>query len=298
MNKRTEIESYILGLIFLISGFIKSTNATLFISTIETYNIGALTIFTPLVIIIEVYLGLLFILDKHKSHIAIIGGLFLFSVSAIFLYGWLFNGITDCGCFGKLSFFDDSPWFTLFRNIFLICLCFDIYYNNKNIKFQKFISLNLKKCTITCAISLCAFMSGYTSKAIRIKSPKQFEPIPINSSHLSNLISTSPDSTYLIFAFSYKCPHCINSISNLNHYEKSGIVDKVIAIASENKQIQDEFYRFFNPTFNIEHTEKQNLQKLTKTFPIAFFIRNDSIVDVVSGELPSAFLFKSHITLD
>ncbi len=296
MNKRIEIESYILGLIFLISGFIKATNASLFISTIEAYNIGILTVFAPLVIIIEVYLGLLFILNKHKSHIAIIGGSFFFLVTSIFLYGWLFNGVTDCGCFGKLSILDNSPWFTLLRNIILISMCFDIYFNNKIIKTTSIKALNVKNITITCSLVLCAFMSGYTSKALKIKSQKQFEPIPISNSELPNLISTSPDSTYLIFAFSYKCPHCINSISNLNHYEKSGIVNKVIALAVENKQLQNEFNDFFNPTFKIKHIEKQKLHKLTKAFPVAYFIRNDSIIDIVSGELPSAFLFKKHIT--
>ncbi len=295
MNKRNKIESYILGCMFLLSGLIKSTNMSFFLQTVEGYGIGSLIIFAPLVVIIEVYLGISLILAKHKFYIALFSVIFISLLTLIFTYGWVFNGISDCGCFGKLSILNTSPWFTLFRNFVFIAMCLDICFNlRKHKRLDRTISNN-NNLVYVGVLTICAFMSGYTSKAINIKSQKQFEPIHISNSQLPNLISTSPDSTYLIFAFSYKCPHCINSISNLNSYEKSGLVDKVIALAVENKQIQTGFNKFFNPTFKIEHIEKQELHKLTKTFPIAYFIRNDSIVDIIPGELPSAFLFKKHI---
>lgn len=292
MNKRNKIEAYIIGCMFLFSGLIKSTNMSLFLQTVEGYSIGNLIILTPFVVIIEVFLGLSLILAKHKFYIALTSVIFISLLTLIFTYGWVFNGITDCGCFGELSALNTSPWFTLFRNFIFIFMCLDICINLRKYKLlDRTIHINNNLVCVV-VLTICAFMSGYTSKAIKIKSQKQFEPIPISHSQLPNLISTSPDSTYLIFAFSYKCPHCINSISNLNSYEKSGIVDEVIALAVENKQIHTEFNKFFNPSFRIKHLEKQKLYKLTKTFPVAYFIRNDSIVDIIPGELPSAFLFK------
>jgi hypothetical protein len=91
--------------------------------------------------------------------------------------------------------------------------------------------------------------------------------------------------------FSYTCPHCLNSIANLKEYESSGVVDKVIGLAWGDSVVGNKFNERFNPNFSVENISMEKLSHLTTKFPTAYYIRNDSIVMEVSGELPCAYLF-------
>jgi len=109
--------------------------------------------------------------------------------------------------------------------------------------------------------------------------------------HASRGYTTSQDSTYLVFVFTYICPHCLNSIENLKQYEPAGIVDKVIGIALENSVAEKQFREVFKPEFQIKNYSSTILFHLTNTFPQTYYIKNDSIILVLSGELPCSYVF-------
>lgn len=135
-----------------------------------------------------------------------------------------------------------------------------------------------------------AFFSGYSSRNLYYdKTNEGSKPIAVSESPLNDLIVTHPDSTYLVFAFSYSCPHCLNSIANINEYEKLKVVDKVIGITRK-KINHDDFNQWFNPKFTIIEiaTEKK---MIAKELPTSYYIRNDSIIQIYQGEMPCAFLF-------
>ncbi|MDR0371204.1 MAG: hypothetical protein LBH80_05055 [Prevotellaceae bacterium] len=108
---------------------------------------------------------------------------------------------------------------------------------------------------------------------------------------LKEFVSTSKDSTYLVFTFTYLCPHCMNSIENLNRYESSGSVDKVIGIALEDSIAEYRFKEIFKPEFSIRNYPAGTLFRLTNSFPVAYYIKNDSIMAELSGELPCSYVF-------
>ena len=293
MKKRVEFEAYFLGIIFLLSGFIKSTDTTLFMQTIAMYGIGYIEYAAPVIVIAEIYMGLSFLTQKNKFFTSIISLSFLLFVSVIFLYGLIFKDITDCGCFGKLQLFNNAPWFTIIRNIVLVLLCIDIIYNcrKSGIKAEW---PSLETIITICIIATGAFTCGHSTKFKKIASGSRgFEPKYIKETKLNDYITTSPDSTYLVFAFSYTCPHCVNSIGNLSQYERTGVVDKVISLTARNEKAQAVFNDFFEPDFEIIEFSKDSMLKLTRELPVSYYIRNDSIIDVFKGELPSAFLFKT-----
>ena len=291
MQKRVFIESIVLGFVFLLSGIIKSTDSTRFIQIIETYDIKYIEYFAPAIIIIEIYLGLCLITEKNRYQASILGLTFLFFISTVYIYGWIFKDVTACGCFGKLGFFEDRPWLTILRNIALSLMCADIiiYHKKYNIKDNLITSIELIKIII---IALGAFFCGYTTKFSNNKFVP-FEAHHIRDSKIREYVTTSPDSSYLVFAFSYTCPHCINSIGNLSQYEKSGVVDRVIPLAIEDEKAETAFNNFFNLEFKIKHFSKERMLELTKAFPIAYYIKKDTVVDAIKGELPSAYLFKA-----
>jgi hypothetical protein len=139
-----------------------------------------------------------------------------------------------------------------------------------------------------------AFMSGYVFRFANKKKAGN-KVLAIESTDLQEFITTSKDSTYLVFAFTYTCPHCMNSVENLKQYEVFGVVDKVIGLAVKDSIAEKQFIEIFHPDFLIKNIEPQNLFRLTKTFPTAYFIKNDSIIAELSGVLPCSFVFEKQI---
>ena len=153
---------------------------------------------------------------------ASIGTAALILFTLIYLYGIYFRDIKDCGCFGRITLLNTSPTIVLARNTILMYLMVAIMVKCEN-KSVHSIPVYL---VILCFECMAAFFSGHTYQ--HISSYNRITPVNLAESKLNRFITTSPDSTYLIFAFSYTCPHCLNSIENLKEYEKSKTVDKVM----------------------------------------------------------------------
>lgn len=286
---KTNIFSLIVGIIFIISSFSKSLDSTSFAETINSYGIGNLWFLSPVIIIIEMFLGLSLLLKIQLKRISFVSLLFLIALTLTYLYGWLFNDITNCGCFGNINILNSSPAFILVRNVILIYLSIDLYLSSEKEIFN--IDTIIKICFAT-VICIVGFISGYTLEKVGYNNKKSKELPAIKETSLSSFINTSVDSTYLVFAFSYSCNHCLNSIENLKQYEKSGLVDKVIAFTVNDDEKREKFVTNFEPNFEIRHLEKKDLIQLTRSFPRTFFIQKDTLQFTLSGELPSAYVLK------
>lgn len=299
MNKRIEIYSFIAGAVFLISGFAKSIDSALFAQTITQYGFGDLWFMAPIIIIVELYLGLNLILNLNQRLMAAISTIFVVLLTGIFLYGWLAQDVTDCGCFGPIKVLSSSPWISLLRNAILLYLCIDVWINTPREPINTNWVINSTFILVLC---LAAFMSGYTSRttsgtgaSLKMISTK---PVALSENKLSDFIETSPDSTYLVFAFSYQCPHCFNSMENLKQYEEKGAVDKVIGLTIRNSRGRKFFEDYFNPQFTIKEYRPDSLLELTNQFPTIYYVRNDSIVEQMQGELPAALFFMKERGID
>ena len=101
-----------------------------------------------------------------------------------------------------------------------------------------------------------------------------------------------PDSTYLIFVFSYTCPHCLNSIENLKRYEPGGAVDRVLALAPEHPEAEARFREEFRPESGVRSLPAEEISRLANAFPTAYYVRRDTVRAVLTGELPAALLFR------
>lgn len=287
-DKKTDIFSIIVGLVFIISGISKSLDATAFSQTINQYGFGNIGFLSPIIIITEIYLGLSLFLKIQLKKISFVSFIFLTCLTLTFLYGWIFKDITNCGCFGKINFLNSSPLFTIFKNIILIYLCIDLWLSSQNEAINEKWYTNI---IFIISISIVSFISGYTFKNSMSSPPKKPKSkIAVIDSNINDHISLSSDSTYLVYAFSYSCPHCMNSIENLKQYEKSGIVDKVIGIVVEDNDKKESFEKLYQPNFAIKEVSKYDITKITSSLPRSFYIKNDSIQFSLSGELPSAYV--------
>lgn len=129
------------GILFIISGFIKLNDPVGFSFKLEEYfsqGVLDLPFFTPyalaisiLVVIIEVMVGVMLILGyKRKVTIWTLLAMIVFFTFLTF-YSAYFNKVTDCGCFGdaiKLT-----PWESFTKDIVLLILILIIYFGEKYI---------------------------------------------------------------------------------------------------------------------------------------------------------------------
>src|SRR5690606_22593408 len=142
MKYIVQICRFIVGIIFIISGFVKAVDPVGFGYKLEEYfapdvfNISFLhdlalpqaTFFS----IFEIMLGVFLLLGIFRKFTS--WALLLLIVFFTFLtfYSAYFNKVTDCGCFGdalKLT-----PWQSFWKDIFLLVLILIIFIGQKHIK--------------------------------------------------------------------------------------------------------------------------------------------------------------------
>ena len=273
------------GAIFMLSGFMKAMDSGAFARLLSDYGIPYLEYTAPVIIVAEVLLGFLLITGIKQRIAATVSVIMLIIFTAGFAYGVLLRDVTDCGCFGDSGILGSTPQAVFIRNGILMAMLTFVVIKHKDTR----ISEKILACTgasLIVAASVTAFMAGQTFRNIHPNrhGNTRIEPQAVADTALADFITVHPDSSYLVFAFSYTCPHCLNSIANLNNYVSGHAVDKVIGIAAGTAEQQQEFRQQFHPEFEIVNVP--SLRALTKDFPKTYYILRDSVVLDIAGELP------------
>jgi len=221
--------------------------------------------------------------------------------TAAFAYAHFKNGINDCGCFGMFDLKQQSPIFTFIRNVLLFGMSLFIFLT---ISKENWLIENWKKYSIIAFFIPAIFVCGYTFHI-----PQSFYKLkqhpclnkPIKETELSNYLRTSLDSSYLIYCFSYSCPHCLNSIENYEGLKKRGIVDSIIAISLVSADTslyfkdRDDFMEFFGTDFVSHELSTEKEKSIIRRVPTSFYIERDTIKRIIESELPSPFIFQKFI---
>jgi uncharacterized membrane protein YphA (DoxX/SURF4 family) len=299
MKKPAKLLSVIIGMVFLVSGTGKSLAANDFMQIFAQYGFGGLRFFAPVVIIVEVVLGLLLVFSFRLKQTGLVSLCFITGLSAVYLYGYLFADITDCGCFGYFSYLNLSPVFALVRNFVMICTLLYVFLNSDNsctVMDQKEIAVVL---CILCAVS---FVTGYTcterqrSDTAYYTTDGKYTGKDVENSIFGEFLTLSKDSTYLVFVFSYSCSHCYNSVANLKEYERSGVVDRVIGLSfTTDASVMNKFRDMFHPNFQIINYQPKQLFRLTNQFPVSYYVSNHKVKMEIHGALPCWYVLSQKI---
>jgi len=278
----------IVGLVFLLSGLLKSIGAATFADLMSQYGASWFGFAAPFVILIEIFLGVVLIFDYYPKQVTWASISFLCAVSFIYLYGVLARGITDCGCFGPLTWLNSKPWLTFTRNGILLAMLLPSLFS-----MDESASPTISSVIFMAVIAVVVmFMCGFSFRGAKCLTRHQsFQPIPLTDSPLDKFVDCHPDSSYIVFAFSYGCPYCQNSIGNVNQYVPMGVVDRVIALAVEDSVARERFNRLFQVDFDIREISPVEMVQLTTTLPTTYLIRHDSIINSYSGMLISPALY-------
>lgn len=294
-KKVLNIFSVFIGVFFLLSGFGKVIDTAGFSALISLYGLKYFMILSPLIVIAEILLGLLLILLIETKRTSFVSCLLLILFTASFAYAHFVNGIDDCGCFGTMQKSTLPPLYSFIRNLLLILFSFVIWIKYPR---EKSHIAKWKKYILILVMSVTVFTAGFTFTTpfpFKKQPPKhKFQDQPIRKTDLAKYLTTSADSTYLVFCFSYSCSHCWNSIENLRQYESSGAADRVVILASGKPSDKRFFMQNFKPGLNLKDLPADTLSKLINVFPTAFYIEHDSVKVIIETVLPSPVTFKKN----
>lgn len=275
----------LVGGVLLLSGLLKAMHTAAFADLMSQYGAGWFGYAAPVIIAVELFLGILLFLNARPRLFAALTVVFIAIVSVIFLYGVLARGITDCGCFGPLTWLNSRPWITFVRNALIIALLLPSLLSEQQ-------GTPLTRSSFACMTAVAAmvmFLCGYTMHGAQClkAAPKPFRPLPLAEHPLSEFVTCHPDSTYMVFAFSYTCPHCLNSIGNVSQFVSMGVVDHVIGLSVKDFFGGERFRRLYQPDFPIREISPEQMHCLAPSLPVTFFVHHDTLVDVIRGSVVS-----------
>lgn len=291
MKKATvsRILSTIVGVVFLSSGFIKVLYVAGFQNLIEQYGLGVFQYLAPLIILLEILLGMALVLGVMQRITAIAAILMLLVFTGAYTYGWLVNSVEDCGCFGNLV--KSTPTITYIRNVILIailiiviCLDEEVFYTIPNWKSVILLSVMIPS----------IFVAGLTFRInTHHTGSHPFEGKDVSETPLRKYIRDDEKSKLVLF-MSYQCQHCWNSIENYKAYVEDGFVDTALcfALCSATPSEGDSVSLFFKesyPEVKCQDVIRDSVMFVEST-PTAFIIKNNKVDRIVLGGLPSPYI--------
>lgn len=281
------ISAAIVGTIFMLSGLGKIGNVLQFQYLISNYGLGIANILAPFIILAEILLGILLILNISPKRTSLVGIIVLLIFTATYTYAWRWNGITDCGCFGKILPIPSSPFITYLRNLIMAALLLFVYTCDDICNY-----VPAWKHTIILTVMFAAtFVSGMTYRPFMfIEKKHPMEGKTLTQLNFSSLATSCK--RQIIFFYSHSCPHCLNSVENLLAAQRYNVVDTIfpIAVVEDVAQLGDSTQLIWHdryPQFNMKMVESE-LQDI-QVYPTILIVKEDTVKKVWTGEFPSPF---------
>jgi uncharacterized membrane protein YphA (DoxX/SURF4 family) len=243
----------------------------------------------PVIAIVEAAAGICLLLGIYPRLAAAFAFGMIDVFSLAFLYGHLFRGVTDCGCFGKVGLLQWPPWATFVRNGVLLLLLFVSWRFSENTSLK---AVKMKYMAAAGVLLLASFFTGYHFS--HRKATPKVHPLyqrAVRETVLPQLMEISPDSTYLMVVFSYRCDGCWNYFENVKRYNDPAIADRLVVLAVGNDST-GVFNDYFLPDFEIREVDEKTVSQLTQVAPTMLYIAGDTIRHVVQGAILTRRLFE------
>jgi len=292
MKYLSYISTILLGLMFLLSAFAKAWDAEAFAMMLIQYGQEWFSVGAPILIAIESLLGMALLLRVKPRWSACAADIFLIGVSAIFAYGVLARGIQDCGCFGALSrWFTGKPWTTFVRNAIFVCISIPAILEKPKTERNIWPKLFAGMAVATVACFICGLAMRESFELPKTSVAEKEESRAQTMERLNALYPFDADSTYIVYLFSFSCPHCQNSIANVQQFQQFHVVDKVLGIAIEDEEAQERFNRIYQPEIEIMTVPNDEMAMITGQIPICLLIKEGAIKHAESGFVTSPGIF-------
>jgi uncharacterized membrane protein YphA (DoxX/SURF4 family) len=293
-NKATvaRISRLTVGALLLLSAFAKAGDSAAFVNLLVQYGFSALAWAAPLITVVEAAAGIGLLLNIYPKQLSLLSMIMILVFSLSFLYAYLFRNVTDCGCFGEIKILKLSPQGTFIRNALLLLLLYVSWRFS-----DKPAGISRQKQVVAVIAVVCAgFFAGYSFSSGSPKAHRAIHPMyqrAVNETVLPQLTPISPDSTYVIFIFSYRCDGCWNYFENVKRYHDTPIADRMVVFAA-GRDSSETFKNYFHPDFEIHETDEKTLTQLTQAVPVMFYISGDTVRHVIQGTIPARYVFEKN----
>lgn len=283
------LSELVIGIIFVLSSLGKSVDAEGFGELISSYGLGWFSILSPVIILLEIILGMLMLFHIYSKATAFACIVVVVVFSVAFSYAYLIHGIEDCGCFGNFEL-RLPVWAVYCRNALLLVLAVFVFVNSDNDMEWRCSSLIIMTIVMLCL----TFWVGHTWKPSTFYVNK-FPPshpllnLPVADTPLAPYVKADNDSTYLVWVFSYTCGGCINSIENVKQYQ-TGVADKFVPL-SVNEDKKGRMHRLLDIPFEAVYVGN-SLSGFITYLPTMLYIEDGRIRHIIEDSAPSVYQFK------
>jgi uncharacterized membrane protein YphA (DoxX/SURF4 family) len=293
MNQNTKITSarvgrVLVGITLLLSAFIKAGDLDAFVSLLQQYGFPGMIWMAPVITVAEAAAGVCLLLGIYPRQVSLLTAGMIIAFSLAFLHAYLAEGVTDCGCFGKVKMLQLPPWATFTRNAVLLLLLFVAW------RFSNGTEPAGRGRYVAAGgvLLLASFLAGYTFSPG--KGRGKVHPLyqrAVSETALPQLVHTSPDSTYMVVIFSYRCDGCWNHFENVKRYHDPTIADRLLVLAV-GQDSTGTFRDYFRPDFEIREVDEGTVSSLTQVAPTVLYVAGDTIRHVIQGIIPTRYVFE------
>jgi uncharacterized membrane protein YphA (DoxX/SURF4 family) len=284
-----ELLSVLLGIVYLASGIGKAFDAKGFSNLVASCGFSNLSPLSPILIISELALSFALILRIYTKEMAYLSCLTLIIFTLLYGYALAFNSNEKYGCSGIINI-DIKPILVFICHLAMIgiSILLILYYPASQFSIPFW-----KKTIFIFALISSSYTIGFTQRTpLQIINDSteckviEFVGKKIAETPLQKFISTNSDSIYMVYCFSYGCPHCLNSMENIKEYPKNKIVDRIVLVGTGDEESRNEFHRDFNVPFVCIDIAESEMLQITKAFPTTFFVIQNTIKYRMEGTLP------------
>ncbi len=206
MKYLVNISRIVVGILFIISGFIKLNDPVGFSFKLEEYfsqGVLDLPVFVPyalaisiFVVIFEVLLGVILLLGFRVKFTVWSLLIMILGFTFLTFYSAYFNKVTDCGCFGdaiKLT-----PWESFTKDVILLILILILFFGRKHIA-PLFRSNTVRAITLV-AVIFCIVYGNYVLNHLPVI---DFRPYKIGA-NIEEGMSVPEDAPKPIYDYAWK----------------------------------------------------------------------------------------------
>ena len=224
----------ILAAVFLVGAILKAADVNLFIKQISFYGVlsdrSLIELAALATLALETGLAAALLLKIRLRGITYAGILALLAgFTGLILYGWLFNGLKDCGCFGPIEI---SPAASIAKNILIAALTLAVWAGlasagRLNSTWRRLAA------TMPSAIVAALAVTGYSYAHV-------LPPPPPGAPIFAQFVFQSDGRTidlgkgeYLVAIYNMDCDHCMESVAKVNELGQQPGIPEIVAICYE-----------------------------------------------------------------
>lgn len=264
----------ILGATFVLSGITKALNMRDFAATLMGSYKLPMPLAAPGILLpsIEIVLGVALLLGIFVRRASLVALVLLIGFSVLLIFGAAVGQVDDCSCFG--GFLETSPLIAVIRNLLLAAAAFWLWSSHKD---RDEATPARWKCALLAVLLLFGgVFAGFTFHLPLVDQ----SPTKVGASFPLSELDEKPQlgsGEEVAFIFQARCPHCWDSVANVNLLAASGY--KVFGVTSSSAAEIEEFSQEHAPQFPIYTMDEKTFRKHFRAWPNLFFLE-DGVIKV------------------